>query len=251
MNKSNNLPKATQEQIERFDALRAEMDNIERSGLLETYDRYSVLHAEFHSLIEQYDWSDEVFEENGKKGVRNIKGEILVPAMYDEFAFTGFYYSHVVNVAAIKDGKMGLVKYDGTGTLVTDFEYSDIDLIPHTSKVYAVKTDADPKHFALLIPGVMRTPFELDKYYEICDNNLFVDGDGKHGVYDISSGVYVAPEYDDIEFIDSGENYIFVKDGVKGYLALDKRFISLDDYENLSDEEYDKWWETGFIRSED
>ena len=227
------------------------MDNIERNGDPVASDRHSVLNAEFHSLIEQYDWSDEIFEDNGKKGVRNIKGEILVPAMYDDFAFTGYYYSHLVNVAAVKDGKMGLVKYNGTGTPVTDFEYSTIKLIPLTSCLYAVKTDADPKHFALLIPGVMRTPFELDKYYERCDNNLFVDGDGKCGVYDLSSGVYVAPEYDEIEFIDLGENYIFVKDGVKGYLALDKRFISLDDYEKLSDEEYDKWWETGFICSED
>ena len=44
------------------------------------------LYEEHANLINNYDWYDEEFEENGKVGLKNVKGEVLVPAIYDGIA---------------------------------------------------------------------------------------------------------------------------------------------------------------------
>ena len=70
----------------------------------------------------------EVFTgENGKKGVKLNTGMIVVPALYDEIAYTyGGIFTDTRPYVAVKDGKFGLVSPDGKGTMLTPFVYDDI-----------------------------------------------------------------------------------------------------------------------------
>lgn len=72
----------------------------------------------------------DVYEENGKYGLKDWDGTVTLPAEYD-FLRTPFVYVDdllSMPVIAEKGGKMGLVMPDGTGTIVLPFEYDDISL---------------------------------------------------------------------------------------------------------------------------
>ena len=87
MNDKEKTPKATAVQADRLDFLKHEIERVGRDA-----DNYLALMQEQHELMFGYDWYDEVFEENGKKGLRNVRGEVVVPAIYDDFLIPRPYY---------------------------------------------------------------------------------------------------------------------------------------------------------------
>ncbi len=81
-------------------------------------------------LKEKYLQYHEVFEENGKFGIKNHNGEIMLSPQYD-FLRTCYIYNDdlsIMPVIAEKSGKMGLVLPDGKDTVVADFVYDEICL---------------------------------------------------------------------------------------------------------------------------
>lgn len=71
-----------------------------------------------------------VFEENGKYGILDHKGDILVHPRYDFLRTPYIYVDDLITMPIIaqKDGKMGLILPDGNDTVVADFVYDDISL---------------------------------------------------------------------------------------------------------------------------
>ena len=72
----------------------------------------------------------EVFERDGKFGIKDYKGDILISPNYD-YLRTFYIYSDdlaMLPFIAQKDGKMGLVYPDGKDTLLADFIYDEISL---------------------------------------------------------------------------------------------------------------------------
>lgn len=83
--------------------------------------------ARIRSKYEQF---HEVFEQDGKFGIRNHNGEVVVSPRYD-FLRTCYVYVddlRTLPIIAQKDGKMGLIMADGKDTVVADFVYDDISL---------------------------------------------------------------------------------------------------------------------------
>lgn len=72
----------------------------------------------------------EVFEENGKYGIKDVDGEVLIHPRYDFLRTPFVYVDDLVSMPVIaeKDGKMGLVLPDGHDTVVLPFDYDDISL---------------------------------------------------------------------------------------------------------------------------
>lgn len=96
----------------------------------------SMLHNErkFESYMKRvykkYIQFHEIFEENGKFGIRDHKGRILVHPLYD-FLRTSYVYVddlRTMPVIAQRDGRMGLVLPDGKDTVEAPFIYDDISL---------------------------------------------------------------------------------------------------------------------------
>ena len=67
-----------------------------------------------------------------------------------------------MKVIAYLDGKAALVKRDGKGTPITEFEFTHVERISF-SPFYAVCKE-DKSHFALLYQGKVITPYELETY---------------------------------------------------------------------------------------
>ena len=246
MNDDEKKTKATSELADKLDNLEAEIKRADRDDM-----NYLRLLQDREDLVYGYDWFDEVFEENGKKGLRNIRGEVVVPAIYDGFGMLHPYYLPTMLVGAIKDDKFGLVRRDGKGTPTTDFEFHYVEPIPYTLFNIAFKSE-DLNHFAIIVLNKVFTPYELVNYYRPCDDHIILKGDNdKYGIIGMSSLIYISPEYDDIIDNGIGDDFTFIKDGVKGRVTMDKRFISDEDYDNLTDEEQDDLYEIGFISAPD
>ena len=81
-------------------------------------------------IRDKYEQYHEVFEQDGKFGIKDHQGNVLIPALYD-FLRTPYVYVddlRTLPVIAQRDGKMGLILPDGNGTVVADFIYDDIEL---------------------------------------------------------------------------------------------------------------------------
>lgn len=94
-------------------------------------------------IRDKYEQYHEVFEENGHFGIKDHKGNILIPAHYD-FLRTPYVYVddlRTLPVIAQRDGKMGLILPDGKETVVADFIYDDISLRDEPSYFEAWKGD--------------------------------------------------------------------------------------------------------------
>ena len=81
-------------------------------------------------MKEKYIRLHDVFEENGKYGMKDADGNIILPAEYD-FLRTPYVYVddlRTLPVIAQKNGKMGLVIPDSNNTIVADFIYDNISL---------------------------------------------------------------------------------------------------------------------------
>ncbi len=81
-------------------------------------------------MKEKYVQYHQVFEENGKFGIKDHQGNVMVTPSYD-FLRTCYIYVDdltMMPVIAEKNGKMGLIMPDGKDTIVADFVYDDICL---------------------------------------------------------------------------------------------------------------------------
>lgn len=83
-----------------------------------------------HRMKAKYIRFHTVFEENGKFGIKDHEGNILVHALYD-FLRTPYVYVDdlcTMPIMAEKNGRMGLILPDGKDTIIADFIYDDIQL---------------------------------------------------------------------------------------------------------------------------
>jgi len=84
--------------------------------------------AYLQRIREKYVRFHEVFEADGKFGIKDHNGDIVVPAEY-EFLRTPYVYVDdlvTMPVIAQRDGLFGLILPDGRNTVVVPFEYDDI-----------------------------------------------------------------------------------------------------------------------------
>ena len=86
--------KVTPTVCERIQFIKNRIKEILVDMLPENEKEYGDLLNEFDSIREDYDLFDSVFEENGKTGVVDVTGRIIVPAIYKDcpelFAYTPF-----------------------------------------------------------------------------------------------------------------------------------------------------------------
>lgn len=81
-------------------------------------------------IKDKYIQYHEVFEQDGKFGIRDHRGDILISPQYDFLRTCYTYVDDLVTMPIIaqKDGKLGLILPDRKDTVVADFIYDDIQL---------------------------------------------------------------------------------------------------------------------------
>ena len=181
------------------------------------------------------DGSDRVFVEDGKVGVADALGNVLVPPMYQEcFYLTGRMVSERLPVVACDfDDKCALVTCDGKGTPLCGFEYDLITLLFGNSNLFVCRKNIGNRVYAGVLnsKGEVVVPCEMDMVHFVANDVACVVKDGKLGILTME-GRFFPPVYDDME---EGNGYLTAcKDGEWGYVSTEGEFIALDDYERLS-----------------
>ena len=217
--------------IEKIEAVFSRLLNNDYFGeLVEANADYE----ELQSLIEEYDYYDQTFEVDGKVGLKDVKGNILVPALYKDFPeryCSLFMRKRPVPVMGDND-KYALVSTDGTNTVLTPFEYDAIYHKEFTSYYICAKREGDKVLAGLLgVTGEVLVPCEMDYFYESKNGIEAFKKADKYGFYAID-GTYLPPMYDDIELQDDG--YVKIKAGDKwGYLNSRCDVVDNDSNEEL------------------
>ena len=220
-----NKPLPSVEIIERVDFLK---------GATQKTDCATELFVEYENLCKEYQWWDIVFEENGKKGLKDVSGKVRVPAMYADFP-TLYHYVHYRNVPVIaqnEQGLYGLVKANGSGDAITGFEYEYMDLEKWSTLFVAAKDG----HCGIMNhQGSLLVPCELDgvcREVPINGHILVTLGD-KKGIYNYAYALYIKPIYDEIE---EKDDKVYVRLGNQwGYLDEEGNFIDENDEETLDE----------------
>ena len=200
--------------------------------------RYELMNK-INDIIIAYDLKNYMFDDpvTGKKGVKNPAGEVMVPAEYDEFTFLGDQNLFTVyHMAAMKDGKYGVVSVDGTNKVICDFRFDFLLWFPYNS-CYIAKWDGLDKFGFVNKEGKVIISNILTQLYEPWNDFMLLESDEKFGAFDVRTYYIVLPEYDQVDW-EPDQDVVFYKDGVKGYVIEDTgEFVPVDQFEE--DEKYD------------
>lgn len=181
-------------------------------------------YTKLNAFIEEYDLYTKVYEENGKMGVKDAAGQVLVPAVFDEVGYTFMDHFKPYAVPVIKDGKCAFAAQDGKGTLLSDFEY---DAIHYTTECCYILVKDGKKGLAMSSGSVV-IPAQMDQVCTPFNGLASYEKDGKHGFSLVYQPLTTEAVYDDYEIADD-EYLEVVKDGVKGYVDSKGQFTTDED----------------------
>ena len=236
----NKLPKITKEQIALYQKKSEACDKAFLKG-----DNVQGIMEELTHLLNEYDWMSYIFDgENGKKGMKNAPGDVIIPANYDDFLCTFNYEYPLPAMPTLKNGKWGLVTTDGSGTELTDFSYDEFRDIEWVPGYFLFRKDGSQKYGLITYDGNEVLPCTLDTQTETFSQVVFLNSGDKRGLLVTCFDIVLEPIYDDIIVDDPEQPLTFVKDGVEGYVNMDGEFISKKDLETLEEadvEAFEKW----------
>lgn len=212
MKMNNTLPKPTAEIFE-------------KKMLLKASDKQEELLA----LLNSYDWSAEVFEENGKFGLKSCVGEVLVPAKFDDLkTLSGIDIPEGGKVVVCEGGKWGVVRADRIGEWTIPPVYDEIGF-PNT---FAAVRKGDKWGVLNTNLGELVLPVEFDLIYGgsgfmFTNGMAYFEKDGKVGVMN-DMGEFTDAIFDEAEPNDCGE--IVVKlNGLEGFIDKTGQFTMDND----------------------
>ena len=230
------------EVVRRLVTVLERMKELEESGRTNSVE-YFRLSVEKNDIEEEYSLMDIIFEENGKKGIKDIRGTVRVPAIYEGYAvlysFLSFRSTPVI--AQDVNGMFAIVKADGSGTPITAFEYDYMDIEPYSKLFIAGKNG---KCALMDKDGKILTPFELDAVVRDLPINghIEVKKSDKLGIYNYCMNLYIPPVYDEI--VDHTDGWVYVRLGDRwGFLTNEGRFIDETDEEAVEDNSLLYWYE--------
>lgn len=229
--KSTNLPKATVKEYLAHEEL--------ISLISKEYD--GEIASEIQRLETSYDWFDTIFTENGKLGVKDILGKIVVPAEYDDIMELQSKILTPYNSTIVKkSGKMGFVQRY-TGKVFGEIVYDNLRVIEGYRFAYFQKNGTKSYGIVCREDGREVVPCLIDDIKTTktgFQNFIFRSGE-KFGLYSAMHDVYLEPVFDDIcEPEQEGEPYLFTLDGVDGYMSKFGKFYTCKEYTLMQEENY-------------
>ena len=225
------LPKATAEIVREYDELQQKLNGLDPSW---SDEEVNAISARLTELENNYDWFNVEFTDpaTGKKGLKTVSGEVIAPALYDGFnEFHSYTFAPHSPVIAIKDGKYGIVKGDGSGLQLCDFKFDFIQSLPFCS-LFVARWDGEKERFGIIAGnGEIICPNILTGVSEAVNGIMSIESGDKCGVIDIDTYQCVLPEYDDLE-MDAEADIVFVKGDKRGYVTEEKgEFVTVEQYE--------------------
>ena len=203
-------------------------ENRESLGTEEYEKKGKEIGAKVSALREHYDFSFEYFEENGKVGIKDYCGDVIVPALYDAPYATNAPDDNLfpaITYPMIKDGKVGIVSLRN-GRELTPFIY-DTELV-FTPGCYILCKD---KRYGLFSEGGEMVLDTVAESYEEDDLLHIFRKDGHYiFVYHLGHNRYVASDICEEYEEDATEDYQRVcREGRWGYLDAEGHFTENED----------------------
>ena len=228
-----NKPKATAEDLKTFNEFEERMKKLDP-----VYNEleWKETAKAGNDFVDSRDWFTIVIEKDGKEGVKDLDGTVLVPPIFDKVAYTysRIYMNADKPVVVINNGKFGIVRADGTGEMLLPCEHDYIRL--NDLLQFFLVADNGKTMFVNNV-GEQLTPQTLDDVYDTNNGIIVVKTGDKEGLFDIYNGLFLEPAYDKIE-LGCDEAVIAYKDGIAGYLSgEDGHFIPKDEYDNNDSDE--------------
>jgi hypothetical protein len=173
----------------------------------------------------EYDWIDKPFVVNGKTGIKDVLGNIIIPAVFDNYVETYHLFGRPSTIPMKRGEKCGLVKTDGSGNSISDFVYDDIHKF---TNLYVVKKEN--KYGFSQFDGREIMPCIADKVADAdCCNFATFQVGNQYGFIDNICFSVIPAIFDEYQPIET-EDYIHVeKDGQWGYIAEDGSFTTDQD----------------------
>lgn len=175
----------------------------------------------YQEFMMKYDWTAEVFAENGKYGLKNWDNTVLLPAAFDDFRFfSSAELKYGDRLIAMLDEKEGVVSADGNAwKWVLQPEY---DFVTYPQNILAVLKDKKWGVYSMSKAAFL-IPIECEKV-SLYEGFLFCNCIGyykKDGLYGVISqfGNFTAPIFnritDDIDGavkVQLGEHWGYIKE---------------------------------------
>ena len=194
-----------------------------------------------------------MYRENGLVGLRTILGKMLVPCGKYDYIKGCDYGNDTTLAIAVKDGKFGLIKRDGKGTVVFPFKYFRIGQLTYDKmgveedKAYDIfygEWEDPDKGKDLIVDGqivVKNAILCIGIYDELYWGGIIYQKEGNYGLL----GIYwdwclIDPIFDKIIHHEQTPVLTFVKNGTEGVLTMDKEFIPLEIWNNLTEQQQDE-----------
>jgi hypothetical protein len=228
------MPKPTKDLASEVLNIKARLDGL---NLYREFEIITSLNARKSLIMESYDWSDQEFQENGRSGLMDCFGEVLIPALYDETWFrTSYFVSREKPVACRKENKWGMVMPDGAGTIVADFLYDNIFLEEYYSMWSFIIVVLSGRYGFIDIKGNPLTPVDIDEIFHPANDMGKVRKGDRYG-FIYYNGDYIEPAYEEIAFSDHDRRYHVKLDGRWGFVDKSKSFRSAEgpDEDSVSD----------------
>ena len=184
----------TREQLKEYRQLISSLDDCGKN-LPELIDKIDAFSEEFDVFTKEY-------VEDGKCGVKDAAGDILVPALFDHVGCFFVDWARDRAVPVTKSGKMALATHDGKGTLLTDFAYDDIVFNDYYYLYKDGKKGIATPQGRIVIPAVM------DKVDIPVKDIVTFMKNRKQGFAVISKGLIFGPEFDSCDLSEYGVEYI-------------------------------------------
>lgn len=222
--KPTGLPKATAKDYEHFNFLSSLLDKAQGSAVS------SDVVNELNDLFRSYDWFDTLFSENGKIGAKDICGNVVIPAEYDDILeLQNLVYPAFNSNIVKKDGKYGFVRRY-TGEVIGEISYDNLQPFDVNGYMFFQKNGTKCHGIVHRVTGREVVPCLIDEVIGAPQNCIIRSGD-KYGLYSIYHDVYIEPVFDEIrEANKEYEPYMFVLDGVEGYLNKYNEFYTVEEY---------------------
>ena len=169
------------------------------------------------------------FEKDGKYGLIDFDGKILINAEYDDiYALQGVEKSIVI----IKDGKMGLVN-TSLGEIIIPTEYVDISSLTKTYENGYIVKNGENKVGVIGADKREILDVKYDDIKHVTGNNYYVVVEnGVVEVIDSSGQVVLNSGFDSIEEIDLN-NFVVINNNKYGVINRDGTVIINPEYDNL------------------
>ena len=212
-------PLATIEVLNKIKELEERLYQIDDSRV------YDSILREREVLYADYNWFDQPYMESGRYGVKDVFGNVIIPAKFDDYVELFHYHHRRPSIPMVLNGKTVLVWTGSQGNVVPNTEYDSIHYSPYTG-YYRMWQDG--KFGFMTSAGTIIVDCICDEASEPINGVLMYRSGDNWGLFEDYDNV-VAPKFDEV--IDPMPNeYVKVRIGEHvGYINEKGEFTQNED----------------------